>query len=162
VLVLAQTHAHVGLGPLSRHGKDILVVWDPLDETTDAYLQASILLALALTSRAHRPADEGNIAALSDIEHRIQSELSRLARMRELASKIEKHAHELQEEVRKGEGKLDVLLKNTKLTLKALNVEPEAAEAEAAVAVGLPPRSLGAGRAALQPDSPIEPLAEAG
>jgi hypothetical protein len=162
VLVLAQSHAQAGFGPLSRHGKDILVVWDQSDETTDAYLQASVILALALASRAHRPEDEGNIAALSDIEHRIQSELERLKRMRELASKIEKHAHELQDEVRKGAGKLDVLLTDAKLTLKALNVEPEDGEAGAAIAIALPKGSLSAGRAAVLPGAEVGPLPKAG
>jgi hypothetical protein len=155
VLVLARSHAQPGFGPLRRHGKDILVIWDESDESADAYLHAALLLALALASRGHRPEDEGNIAALSDIESRIQAELARLETMRELAVKIEKNARELQDEVRKGGNKLDLLLRHAKSTLKALNVELEDVEAAAAIPVALVPGSLDAARAGLlrRPDA---------
>ncbi len=126
ILVLSKAHAQHGMSPLARHGKDIIVVWDEHDETTDAYLHAALLLSLAIASRSQRTGDAGDIKALASIEGTIQKELARLENMRDLAAKIEKHARELQEEVRKGGDKMEGLLKKAKSTLRALNVELEA------------------------------------
>ena len=148
IMVLARSHAQAGFSPLTRHGRDILVLWDEADESTDPYLHAAILLALALASRLHKPEDQGDIAALSDIEHRVQAELERLGKMQDLAAKIEKHARELQDEVRKGGDKLELLLRKTKSTLRALNVEVDDAET-AGGAITVAPGSLTVARGAL-------------
>ncbi|HSP14484.1 MAG TPA: hypothetical protein VLV78_07015 [Thermoanaerobaculia bacterium] len=148
VFVLSRAHAPLGFPPFARHGSDVLVLWDDSDDLTDPYLHAALLLALSVASRSHRPEDSGNIAALSDIEHRIQNELERLEKMRDLASKIERQAHELQDEIRKGGDKLDLILRKAKKTLKALDVELEDAPLEAAP-IALPHGSLEAGRVAL-------------
>lgn len=52
VFVMAQSHAQPGFPQFARHGADILVTWDEEDETTNAYLDAAVLLATALTARA--------------------------------------------------------------------------------------------------------------
>lgn len=50
-------HASVG-SPLMRFGSDIVVVWDNEAESSDAYLQAALLMARALAVRARKLADE--------------------------------------------------------------------------------------------------------
>lgn len=130
LFIMARSHAPAGFPEMARYGNDILVTWDDEDETTDAYLHAGVILGLALSSRQKRPADEGDLKALADIEHRIHQELARQEKMKKLAERIRKDAEELGEELRKGGDKLNLLLRNAKKTLKALCVELEDAEAE--------------------------------
>jgi len=123
LFVMAKSHAPAGFPPMARYGQDILITWDDEDDSTDPYLHAGIILGLALASRQRRPIDEGDIKALADVEHRIQTELKRHDSMKKLAERIRKDAEELGEELRKGGDKLTLLLRNAKATLKALNVE---------------------------------------
>jgi len=130
LFVMAKSHAPAGFPLMARYGQDILVTWDDEDDSTDPYLHAGIILGLALASRQRRPVDEGDIKALADVEHRIQTELKRHETMKKLAERIRKDAEELGEELRKGSDKLTLLLRNAKSTLKALNVELADADAE--------------------------------
>lgn len=142
LFVMARTHAPTGFPEMARYGNDILVLWDTEDEGTDPYLHAGIILGLALASRQRRPADEGDIKALADIEHRIQQELARHGRMKKLAERIRNDADDLGEELRKGGDKLNLLLRNAKETLKALNIELTEGEEERSSPVRLAVESL--------------------
>jgi hypothetical protein len=150
VFVLAKSHAPTAFPAFARYGSAILVIWDDEDEQTDPYLHAAILLGLALASHQRRPDDEGDLRALSDIEHRIQKELERLDKMRKLADSIRDDADKLGEEIRKGGNSLDLLLRKAKSTLKALDVELTEAENARTTPVTLPATSLVAARAALE------------
>lgn len=130
LFVMARSHAPVGFPEMARYGCDILVTWDADDDSTGPYLHAAVILGLALASRQHRPADEGNVEALADIEHRINQELRRHETMHKLAESIRKDAEKLSEELRKGDDKLGHLLRKAKETLKALNVELAESEVE--------------------------------
>lgn len=132
VFVLAKSHAMNGFPGFTRCGNDVLVIWDENDPMTDAYLQAAILLALGLATRQKRGDDDGNIKALADIEQKIERELKRHEKMRDLVETIQKKAEDLADELRKGTKGLHVLVKDAKATLKALNVELAAAEEERA------------------------------
>jgi gas vesicle protein len=143
VFVMARSHAPTGFPELARYGNDILVVWDNEDPSSDPYLQAAVFLGLALASRQRQPADAGDITALADIEHRIQQELARQGKMKKLAERIRDNAEELGDELRKGGDKLNMLLRNAKETLKALNVELTEGEEERNHPVLLPAASLG-------------------
>ncbi len=66
------------------------------------------------------------------MEHRIQQELARHEKMKKLTERIRKDAEDLGDELRKGGDKLNLLLRNTKETLKALNVELTEADTERA------------------------------
>lgn len=138
VFVLAKSHAPNGFPGFSRCGNDVLVIWDENDPMTDAYLQAAVLLALGLATRQKRGDDDGNIKALADIEQRIEKELKRHDKMRELVEAIQKKAEDLGDELRKGTKGLHLLVKNAKATLKALNVELAAVEEERAEPMSLP------------------------
>lgn len=138
VFVLAKSHASTGFPGFSRCGNDVLVIWDENDPSTDAYLQAAILLALGLATRQKRGDDDGNIKALADIEQKIERELKRHDKMRDLVDTIQKKADDLSEELRKGTKGLQLLVKNAKATLKALNVELAAVEEERAEPLSLP------------------------
>ena len=47
-----------------------------------------MILGLALASRQQRPVAEGDVKALADAEHRIQSEFARHDKMKKLAERI--------------------------------------------------------------------------
>jgi hypothetical protein len=146
LFVMAKSHAPTGFPVFARYGVDILVTWDDTDEGSDPYLHAGVLLGLALTTRHRRPEDAGNISALTDIEARIQAELTRHDKMRKMADNIRKNAEDLGDELRKGSDKMNTLLKNAKETLKALNVELSEVAEETKHPIQLPPGSLEAAR----------------
>jgi len=74
--------------------------------------------------------DEGDIAALRDVEKRIEDELGRLERMAKHSDTIRRGADGISEEIRKAEKALDVLLRKAQSTLRALNLEVSEEEAE--------------------------------
>ena len=47
-----------GLKRLARHGNDVVVVWDPDDEGSDAYLSAGLMICKALSVRNASANDE--------------------------------------------------------------------------------------------------------
>lgn len=137
LFVMARSHAPVGFPAFVRRGQDVLVTWDPEDEATDPYLVAAICLAMALVTRTRPQADDADLKALADIEKRIHAELARQDKMKKLAENIRKQADDLYEELRKGGDKLSILLRNTKKTLKALNVELAHDETESQERLGI-------------------------
>ncbi len=52
IFVHSKKTAPAGCAPLSRHGSDIIVLWDNEDESTDVWLQAALMTAKALCVRA--------------------------------------------------------------------------------------------------------------
>jgi hypothetical protein len=142
LFVMARSHAPTGFPDMASYGNDILITWDAEDEGTDPYLHAGVILGLAMASRQRRPADEGDIKALADIEQRIHQELARHEKMKKLAERIQKDAEELGGDLRKGGDKLNLLLRNAKDTLKSLNVELEDHALERSAPVLLPANSL--------------------
>lgn len=150
LFVMARSHAPSGFPEMARYGNDILVIWDAEDEGTDPYLHAGVILGLALASRQQRPVDEGDVKALADVEHRVHQELARHEKMKKLAERIRKDAEDLGDELRKGGDKLNLLLRNAKETLKALNVELAVADEERSTPMMLPAASLIQARAAIE------------
>jgi len=69
LFVMSKSHAPESFPLLSRHGNDILVVWDAEDELTDPYLHAAVILGLGLASRQRCPDDAGDLKALAAVEH---------------------------------------------------------------------------------------------
>lgn len=146
LFVMARSHAPVGFPGLVRRGQDVIVIWDAEDETTDPYLLAALFLVMALVTRSRRPAEDGDLKALADIEGRIQNELARQEKMKKLAENIRKNADDLQEELRKGGDKLALLLKNARKTMKALDVELVCSSDEAREAIGVSSGALESAR----------------
>lgn len=130
VFVMARSHAGPGFPAFVRHQHDVIVVWDPEDAQSDAYLHAALLLGQCMASRSNQPRDEGNIQALVDIEARIQAEVARLGKMRKHVDAISSNAHELADHVRSGTRALGVLLRNANEVLAALAGCSEALDGE--------------------------------
>jgi len=131
VFVMARSHASDVFPRFARYGNNVIVVWDDQDPTTDVYLHAAILLGIGLITRTQAAGDAGDIAALRDIEVRVESELSRLERMEKHSDVIRRNVDGISDEIRKAQKALDLLLRKAQSTLRALNVElsDEATEA---------------------------------
>ncbi|HEY6727414.1 MAG TPA: hypothetical protein VI197_25440 [Polyangiaceae bacterium] len=137
VFVMARSHASDVFPRFARYGNNVLVVWDDQDSLTDAYLHAAVLLGVGLVTRTNTVGDEGDLAALRDIEKRIEDELARLGKMEKHSENIRKNVDGISDEIRKAQKKLDLLLRNARSTLTALKIEisDEAIEVESPVAL---------------------------
>lgn len=135
IFVMARSHAGPGFRTFGRYGHDVVVVWDDADPATDPYLEAALILGMALATRSKTAATEGDLQALQQIEQRLVVELNRLDTIRKSAEAIRKHAEKIEEQVGTGQKKLKKILDDAKQTLKALNVElnDEAAERESPI-----------------------------
>jgi hypothetical protein len=108
---------------LARYGQNVLVRWDENDPRTDPYLEAGLMLALFLVSRRRPVGDAGDLAALRDVEERIEAELARLDKMEKSSDGIRRHNEDLAGELRKARNQFTLLLSKAKDTLRALNIE---------------------------------------
>lgn len=159
VFVMAKSHANESFPSFARHGNNVLVIWDDQDPASDSYLHAAVMLGMALVSRNKAVGDAGDIAALRDIEGRIEGELVRLDRMQKHSETIQKNAEGISEEVRKAKNALDLLVRKAQSTLRALNVELSDESEERKTPVLLPaplPQVVGA-----LPVDPQQPHLEA-
>ena len=136
VFVMARSHASDAFPTFSRYGSNVLVVWDPEDPATDAYLHAAVLLGMALVIRTKTTGDAGDIAALKDIEGRLETELSRLERMEKHSDAIRRNVESISDEIRRAQKAFDVLLRKAQSTLKALNIEVRDEETESSSPIG--------------------------
>ena len=121
LLVMAASHASPGFPRFARHGQDVLVCWDPDDPASDAWLEAGLTLGLYLVSRT-KAADDGDLRALVDVEHRIDVELSRINTLEKHTKKVEEGCDAIAAELRKAKKELRVLLDKAKSMLRALDV----------------------------------------
>ena len=152
VFVMARSHASEAFPRFSRYGNNVVIVWDDQDPTTDPYLHAAILLGIGLVTRMKTAGEAGDIAALRDVEARIEAELSRLEKMEKHSDAIRKNVDCISDEVRKAQKALDVLLRKAQSTLRALNVELTDEAIEAASPLTLPRTSLEAAVLSLPKD----------
>jgi hypothetical protein len=130
VFVMAKSHAPADFPSFGRYGNDVLVTWDDTDPGSLPLFQAAIMLGVGLVSRHRAVADDADLAALQDAESRLLSEVERLEKMEKAVESIRRQADLLSGEIRKGQNALNLLVRNTKSTLSALNAEivDEAAE----------------------------------
>jgi hypothetical protein len=142
VFVMARSHASDVFPGFARFGSNVLVTWDVEDPATDAYLHAAVLLGMALVMRSQPTGDAGDIAALRDIEARIETELSRLEKMEKHSDTIRKNVDGISDEIRKAQKALDLLLRKAQSTLRALNVELHDETAERDSPISLPSESF--------------------
>ena len=149
VFVMARSHASDTFPRLARHGNNVLATWDESDSTTDAYLQAAILLGLGLVARGRTVGDPGDIEALRDVEGRIAAEVARLAKLAKFNDNIKTNSEHIDEEIRKGQSQLGMLLKKSRSVLKALNIELAEEDVERSSPVMVDGASLSRAQAAL-------------
>jgi hypothetical protein len=138
VFVMARSHASDLFPRFCRYGSNVLVTWDDEDPATDPFLHAAVLLGTALVTRSKSVGEPGDIAALRDIEARIEGELGRLERMERHSEAIRKNVDGISDEIRRAQKALDVLVRKAQGTLRALNVELHDEAAERATPIALP------------------------
>jgi arginyl-tRNA synthetase len=107
------------------------------------------MVGMALVARSRTAGDAGDIAALRDVESRIEGELARVEKMEKHAEAIRKNTDGISDELRKAQKALDLLLRKAQSTLKALNVELHDEAAERGSPIALPNSSSEAASAAL-------------
>jgi hypothetical protein len=149
VFVMARSHCGDAFPRFARYGNNVIVVWDDQDPATDAYLHAAILLGIGLITRIKTAGDAGDIAALRDVEARIEGELSRLEKMEKHSDSIRRNVDGISDEIRKAQKALDLLLRKAQSSLRALNVELTDEATEATSPLCLPKGSLEAAVLAL-------------
>jgi hypothetical protein len=142
VFVMARSHAPDRFPRFARFGNNVLVTWDDQDPGTDPSLHAAVLLGMALVTRGKTVGDAGDIAALHEMESRIESELSRLEKMERHNESIRKSSDHIAEEIQKAQKALNLLLRNAKSTLRALNIDLHEEGAERASPIALSNSSL--------------------
>jgi hypothetical protein len=149
VFVMAKSHASDVFPRFARYGNNVLVTWDDQDPAADVFLHAAILLGMGLVTRTRTAGDAGDIAALRDIEARIEGEIGRLEKMEKHSDAIRKNVDGISDEIRKAQKALELLLRKAQSTLRALNVEVSDEPAEAGSPIMLPKGSFEAAVLAL-------------
>ena len=149
VFVMAKSHAAEGFPAFARYASNVLVVWDEENPATDSYLHAAIMLGLGLAARSSNGGDQGDIDSLRDIGGRIEEEVRRLERMEKRNEAIRKNSDGIGDEVRKGMHQLQILIRNAKSTLAALNIQLIEEDKEKGSPIMLPQTSLSLASAAL-------------
>lgn len=136
LFVMAASSAPKGWPRFARYGPDVLLTWDDEGGTLDAYLHAGLLSGLALVSRTERRGDAGDIEALNDVDKRLVAEVDRLVKMEGFTANILRDANKIDEEIRRAKKKLDVLIRNAREVLEALDVVVRDEEAERGSPIG--------------------------
>jgi hypothetical protein len=149
VFVMARSHAPATFPRFARYGCNVLVTWDDEEPGTDPYFHAALLLGMALVTRCQTAGEPGDIAALQDVEARIENELGRLEKMEKYNDAIRRNSDQMTDEIGKARRALDLLLRKAQSTLRALKVELPDELAERASPIVLPESSLEAASAAL-------------
>jgi arginyl-tRNA synthetase len=93
---------------------------------------------MGLVTRNQTTGDAGDIAALRDVEARIEAELTRLEKMEKHSDAIRKNVDGISDEIRKARKALDLILRKAQSTLRALNVELYDEGAERGSPIALP------------------------
>jgi hypothetical protein len=102
VFVMARSHASDIFPRFARYGNNVVMVWDDQDPSTDAYLHAAILLGIGLITGTKTAGDARDIAALRDVEARIEAEVSRLETMEKHSNSTRRKVDSISDEIRKG------------------------------------------------------------
>ena len=117
---MARSHAPEGFPAFSRHGSDVLVVWDPNDTQTYPYFTAAVYVGLALVARRQEGSDEADLTVLKEVETDLQNEIKRLQDMRKSADRVVNSGQDLQNHIRRMDRGLARALENSQEILTAL------------------------------------------
>lgn len=153
IFVMARSHAGPGFRSFGRYGQDVIVVWDDENPASDPYLEAALILGMALATRHQTNASEGDLQALQHIEQRLVQELNRLDKIRKAAEAIRRQAESIEREVGIGQKKLGKILDDAKQTLTALHVELRDEEAERACPIAIDASGLAENDVALEAEA---------
>jgi hypothetical protein len=100
VFVFSRRTAPSQLRALARHGRDIIVVWDADDPTTDVYFDAALTLARALVFEHHRGAQaDVDFAALEKAIESVAKRADQLNSIRTYGQTVETAGQKIMTEV---------------------------------------------------------------
>lgn len=102
VFVLSAAAAPRGFPAFERVGADVLVQWDPDDPSTDAYLHAAMLLALALAARLQQTEASTEAEALEQVAQQLSKHVERMKKLERKGNSLTLTAKEINEEIRSG------------------------------------------------------------
>jgi hypothetical protein len=89
IFVFSKATAPAGLEPFARHSKDILVIWNRDDPTSDIYLRVGVSLAKALVVRERRAEEKSkDVAALKKAMLAITNDVTSLAQISKWAKTV--------------------------------------------------------------------------
>lgn len=138
VFVMAKSHATEAFPGFARHGNNVLVIWDEEDASTNAYLQAAVMLGMGLATRSKKVGEPGDINALRDIEARIETELKTMGSMEKHNDSIRRNSEGISDDIRKSRKGLETLVAKAQSTLRALNIAVGDEAAERQTPISLP------------------------
>lgn len=102
VFVFSARTAPEGTARLQRFGKDVVVIWDAEDPSTDVYFDAAIILAKAMALDYHRscaPEVDVDFAAIDKSIEAIAKRVERTDQVRTYAQTIESNAGKITKEM---------------------------------------------------------------
>ena len=96
IFVFAVDSAPKNVKPVERYGCDVVVKWDPEDETTDAYLYAGITIARSIViSEMNRDDSEIDIVGLEQAVHDIETQATEIDKIITKARSVEKSGKDI-------------------------------------------------------------------
>jgi hypothetical protein len=109
VFIYSASCAPVGLEPLSRHGDNIIVVWDANDASTDVFVQAAMSLARAVVigKRRDQESSSADLSAMDDAINRIVNDAKVLESIATMAETVRSNGEKIREKSKALKDKLD-------------------------------------------------------
>jgi hypothetical protein len=96
IFVIDGDSAWKNIKPVERYGCDVVVMWDPEDETTDAYLYAGITIARSIViSEMNRDDSEIDIVGLEQAVHDIEAQATEIDKIITKARSVEKSGKDI-------------------------------------------------------------------
>lgn len=125
VFVFSPQMAHVLARPLVRYRNDVLVVWDPEDASTDAFLTAALEIARACAIEFHRGTDtqEADWPGIDKAINSIEKSIENFNYIRTQTNSIESANNNIRERVRKDEDSLNRQVRALREKLAALRTQ---------------------------------------
>ena len=150
VFVLSVAAAPHGFPAFERVGADILVQWDPDDASTDAYLHAALLLALALAARLQQTEAPAEAEELARLERLVGKHVERMNSLQKRARTLSLAIKEIGDELHDGLAEVQDMAQALGGVLRAVRAE-HAAELETRESQVRTTTRLDAGGIALPP-----------
>jgi hypothetical protein len=109
VFIYSSSSAPAGLEQLSRHGENIIVVWDADDASTDVFVQAAMSLARALVTgkRRDEESSSADLSAMDDAINRIVDDAAVLGSIATMAETVRNNGDKIRDKANVLKEKLD-------------------------------------------------------
>jgi hypothetical protein len=125
VFVFSRNTAPAGLQPFARIDKDLFVIWDAADPSTDIYLSAAVSVAKALLFRqkAAESKSDGDLEGIELAVNILEKQLKGLDDMETWTSTIQSNGAKIAKEIGKIRETAQVQIEQLRSCLDALRQE---------------------------------------